>query len=355
MTVTGPVAADELGVVMMHEHVLHDDVDEPSLMETLPGSAGEQLRDAPLSMELLGTLWRWPLANRENTRLTERDAIADELARYRLAGGTTVVEASTVGFHPDAEGLRRVSEAAGVQIVRGCGYFVDSVLPDGFDERSVDDIASELIGEIREGAGDTGVRAGLIGEVGTSPQLTAREMKSLRASGIAAVETGACVSVHLSFTVSPHTDAGDARDSAFQAVEILESQGVAPDRVVCCHLDEARNVDLALRLIDRGCVVGYDTFGTEWYWDNWKTWEPHDSQRVREVAELCIRGHHMSIVVSQDVAFKRHLHRFGGLGYDHFLTSIVPMLSDAGVGEEQLHAMLVQTPRRLLSFSGRST
>src|SRR5438105_13379576 len=117
---------------MMHEHVLHDDVDEPSLMETLPGAAGERLRDAPMSMELLGTLWRWPLANRENTRLTEHDGIADELARYRLAGGTTVVEASTVGFHPDPAGLRRVSEASGVQIIMGRGYFVHSVLPDAF-------------------------------------------------------------------------------------------------------------------------------------------------------------------------------------------------------------------------------
>ena len=352
ITVTGPVPADQLGVVMMHEHVLHDDVEEPSLMEPLPGSAGERLRDAPMSMELLGTLWRWPLANRENTRLTERDGIADELARYRLAGGTTVVEASTVGFHPDPAGLRRIAEASGIQIVSGCGYFVGSVLPEGFDDRSTEELASELIRDIRVGMGDTGVKAGLIGEVGTSPQLTAREAKSLRASGIAAAETGACVSVHLSFTVSPHTEAGNASEAAFQAIEILGSEGVPAGRVVCCHLDEAQNVELALRLIDRGCVVGYDTFGTEWYWDHWKTWEPHDSHRVFEVAQLCRRGHHQSIVLSQDVAFKRHLHRFGGLGYDHLLTSIVPMLLDAGVTREQLEQMLVATPRRLLTFPG---
>jgi phosphotriesterase-related protein len=70
------------------------------------------------------------------------------------------------------------------------------------------------------------------------------------------------------------------------------------------------------------------------------------------VAELCRRGHHRSIVLSQDVAMKRHLRRFGGLGFDHLLRSIVPMLHDAGVSDTELDHMLVQTPRRALTTQG---
>ena len=82
-----------------------------------------------------------------------------------------------------------------------------------------------------------------------------------------------------------------------------------------------------------------------------RRWEPHDSRRVADVAELCRRGLHESIVLSQDVAFKRQLRRHGGLGYDHLVVNIVPMLEDAGVTDHQLRAMLVDTPRRLLTVS----
>ena len=346
---TGEVPADELGIVMMHEHILHDDVDAPSLLEPLPGLEGDWLRDAPVTMEILGKLWRHPLANRANVQLTRRDGIAEELALLRAAGGSTVVEASTVGFSPDPEGVAEISRKSGVLIIMGCGYFVDSMIPAWFDDLSVDQVAEGLIRDIREGIGGTTVRAGIIGEVGTSPDLTKREEKSLVASAMAAVETGVSVSVHLSHSVAPGASSHEAFEPGFEALRVLTREGLPPDRVICGHLDEARNVEYAARLIDQGCMVGYDTFGTEWYWDNWKTWEPHDSERVADVVELCRRGLHGSIVLSQDVAFKRHLHRFGGLGYDHLLVSIVPMLRDAGVTQEQLDAMLIAQPRRLLT------
>lgn len=349
ITATGEVPADELGIVMMHEHILHDDVEVPGLLDPLPGDEGAWLRDAPVTIEVLGKLWRYPLANRENVQFTRRDGIAEELAMLRAAGGRTAVETSTVGLNPDPEGVAEISRTSGVHIIMGCGYFVDALIPDWFDGSSVDEIAEGLIRDITEGVGGSIVRAGIIGEVGVSPELTAREEKSLRASAIAALETGVSVSVHLPHSVAPGSTPGETTEPGFKALNVLTGEGLAPERVICGHMDEASNVDYAARLIAEGCVVGYDTFGTEWYWDNWKTWEPQDSARVADVAELCRRGLHESIVLSQDVVFKRHLHRFGGLGYDHLLVSIVPMLRDAGVSQEQLDTMLIDTPRRLLT------
>lgn len=69
----------------------------------------------------------------------------------------------------------------------------------------------------------------------------------------------------------------------------------------------------------------------------------------------CADADFTSIVLSQDVAFKRQLHRYGGLGFDHLLVNIVPMLKEAGVSDIQLEAMLVTTPRRLLTVKGSSS
>ena len=349
MTVTGPVSAADIGVVMMHEHVLHDDVDTPSMFEPIAGALGERLADAPITMDILGTLWRYPLANRENVRFTRADGVAEELALLKAAGGSTVVEASTIGLHPDPEGLAQISHESGIYVVAGCGYFVDALLPDWFDTRSIEELAAGIVEDLRVGMSGTPIRAGIIGEVGTSPTITVREEKSLRASALAAIETGVAITVHLSHSVAPGADSHAADKPGFDVLRILDAEGMARDRVILDHLDEAQDIDYAESLINEGCIVGYDTFGTEWYWDNWKTWEPHDSRRVADVAELCRRGHHRSIVLSQDVAMKRHLHRFGGLGFDHLLRSIVPMLRDAGVSDSQLDHMLVQTPRRVLT------
>lgn len=348
MTVLGPKPIDELGVVMMHEHLLHDDVDEPCLLAPLPGQDGDRLLEAPLTIEILGKLWRWPLANRENVRLTREDGIADELLAFKAAGGGTVVETSTFGFAPDPEGLFQLSTATGVAIVAGCGYFVDATVPDRMREETVEELASRLIRALTLGFDGTSARAGIIGEVGVSPVPTEFEIRSLNASAIAAAETGAAISLHLSHTVAPGTTAQAQCPAGLDVIRLLKSVGAAPERVVCGHIDEAQDLDYAERLIDQGCVVGFDTFGQEWYWDNWKTWEPHDSARVSNVVSLCEKGLHESIVLSQDVAFKRQLHRFGGLGYDHLLVNIVPMLRDAGVTDGQLAAMLVDTPKRLL-------
>ena len=347
ITVLGEVSSSDLGVVMMHEHMQHGD----ELFEALDTPYGREIAERALDVSMFGTLWRYPLANRDNVTFGRNDGIAEELARLKAAGGGTAVELTCIGLAPDPEAVAQISRDSGVHVVMGCGYFVDALLPDAFDGCSVDDLADVLVRDITVGIAGTQVRAGIIGEVGTSPVITEREERSLRASARAALRTGLSISVHLSHSVSPGADARDAVEPGFAALDILESEGMPPSRIVCGHLDEAQDVDYAARLVDRGCVVGYDTFGTEWYWDNWKTWEPHDSRRVADVAELCRRGLHESIVLSQDVAFKRHLRRHGGLGYDHLLVDIVPMLEDAGVTADQLRTMLVDTPRRLLGVA----
>jgi len=169
--------------------------------------------------------------------------------------------------------------------------------------------------------------------------MTPNEEKALRAAGMAAVETGAAVMVHLEM----------GGEQAFPAFDVLTDEGVAANRIVMNHMDEARDtLDYCQRVAELGCGVQFDTFGSEWYFDDLGTWEPRDTERVEVLAALCRDGLTGQLTVSHDVFWKQHLRAYGGTGFDHILRSIVPMLQDAGVGDDDLDAILVQNPKRLL-------
>src|SRR5215469_3270144 len=133
MTVTGPVAADQLGVVLPHEHVFIDLVSE----------------------------------YRGSGLLNDEHLARQELRALRAAGGSTLVDLTLDEIGRDPAALRRAGEASGVSIIMGCGHYRDPYLDRGwFDRTAVDAIADELVRDITEGARGTNVRAGIIGEIG---------------------------------------------------------------------------------------------------------------------------------------------------------------------------------------------
>jgi phosphotriesterase-related protein len=42
---------------------------------------------------------------------------------------------------------------------------------------------------------------------------------------------------------------------------------------------------------------------------------------------------------------------YGGWGWDHLLSNIVPRLRHAGVSQQELDVMFIDTPKRLLTVS----
>ena len=342
MTVLGPVDVGDLGLTLMHEHLLHDGTGHPCWFLPSADHATEFVAETPVTMEILGYLQRSPFICRDNTRLVRSDPVVNELVTFRAAGGSTLVELTNRGMSPDPEGLADISRKAAVNVIAGCGFYVDHTIATWVRPRSVDDLTAQILGELLDGIAGTRIRAGVIGEVGTSATITPAEKKSLRAAGQASASTGATIMVHLDM----------AGQQAFEVFRVLTSEGVSPDRIVMNHMDEANDLTYSRRVAELGCVVQYDTFGSEWYYDAWKTWEPRDTERVRHVATLCADGLASHVTLSQDVYYKQSLQAFGGFGYGHIIRSIIPMLLDAGVTAEQIDTMLVANPRRLLSFPG---
>ena len=191
-TVTGPVAPEELGVTMPHEHVF---VLNPSFVE--PQEASERFRaHEPVSESNIEWIRQYWTSNVDNLQLYDEEVAIEEMGRYYRAGGDAIVDATTRWIARDPRALFRVSRATGVKIVAGTGFYVAETHPGDMDRRSDADLAAEMIHELTEGIDDTGVKAGLIGEMGCYWPLREAERKALRAAAIASLETNAAVMVH---------------------------------------------------------------------------------------------------------------------------------------------------------------
>lgn len=106
MAVTGPVPAADLGITLMHEHLLLD-IDWPGLWPA--ASARPDLVEKSVGIESLGFLRRDPFVVRDNVRLDDVELAAEEVAWFRAAGGKTIVEVTSIGIRPDPVGLRPIA------------------------------------------------------------------------------------------------------------------------------------------------------------------------------------------------------------------------------------------------------
>ena len=193
LSVLGPVPAEALGVTLMHEHLLFDfrDYWEPE------GSNSIALADEPLTLPLVGSLRYNPFLLKDNLVHGDIDLAIEELTPFAALGGRTLVDPTNVSIGRDPLALQRISRVTGLHIIMGAGYYTEISLDDAFRARSLGDLTEELVREVREGVGETGVRAGLIGEIGTSAPITPSEEHSLQAAARAHAATGAPLMVHL--------------------------------------------------------------------------------------------------------------------------------------------------------------
>lgn len=348
MTVLGPVPAEELGVTLTHEHLLIDMTCywEPPVEATLRAFAHE-----PVSLGNLGAVRRNPLLNRDNCLLVDLDVAIEEIGAFRRLGGGTIVDVTLDDIGRDVLALQNAARASGLNIVSGCGHYVQHAHPASLEAEPLDSIAERLIRELTDGIGDTGVRPGLIGEIGTSDPLHPREEKVLRAAARAQLATGVALSIHL------HPPSRTGHD----VLAILDGEGVDPRRVVLCHVDIALgHLDLPpdepmgyfRSLAERGCFLEFDTCGNDAYFEGARYgrsfWCPSDRERAAAIAALVEAGHGDQILLSQDVCHKFHLRRYGGFGYGHILRTFVKNLADAGLDESEIRCLLVDNPRRML-------
>jgi phosphotriesterase-related protein len=303
-TVLGPIEPEDLGVTLMHEHTLVD-------------------------------AWEWGGRLGYDSTVDDEELLVEELAFYRDAGGSALVDVTPIGLRRDPSGMKRLAEATGLHIIMGCGWYRERVYPAYIHELSTNALADMLVKELEEGV-EEGIRPGIIGEIGTERfHVTPAEEKVFRASARAQRATGATVTTHT-------THFGDL---AHEQMDILMEEGVPPERIVIGHLGERRNVKGELAIAARGVYVEIDHVGRAASAGTQPEW-----RRARNVAELVRAGYLDRVLVSMDICANSLLHWNGGHGFDYLLTTFVPLLREEGLTDQQIHAILVDNPVRVLDF-----
>jgi phosphotriesterase-related protein len=282
----------------------------------------------------------WHVENRWDYWQLTRDGpvILAELERFREAGGRSLIDLTLPGIGRDPHWLMGIAEASGLNIVMGCGWYRTAYYPPEarIDRRSVDDLADELVREIEDGVGDSGVRPGIIGEIGTDkPWISPSEERVHRAAARAAHRTGLSITTHS--VLSP---------VGLAQLRIFEEEGLDPGRVVIGHCDSYPVLEHYLEIIRRGAQVEFDFLGMMF-----TAVERRGEDRIVELLlELLGRGHADRVLLSQDVCNDAQLHRYGGRGYTYLADRFLPRLRDGGVSDADIETMTIANPRRILTI-----
>lgn len=363
-TVLGLIAPDDLGITLPHEHLL---LDMQFFFKEPPMASERFMAHQPVSLENLGWIRHHFLSSLDNIRLIDEEMAIREALRYKHAGGNSIVELTSIGMGRDPLALARISRATDLNIIMGTGYYLEETWPPNLTEEIM---AKQMIRDITVGVDDTGIRAGIIGEVGTEmiggveagywqnisvksseTLLTENYKMSLHATAYAQKETGAPVNIH----------PGHSPNLIFEIIEVLNQAGADISRVAMSHIERTIfDHNMRVELAKTGCYLEYDSFGFEGYHpvrhvlseeNPVKCDIPNDAGRVNEIIALIEEGFINQILVSADHCTKHLLWHYGGPGYAHILENVVPLIMrDKGMTEEQIHTILVENPKRLLQF-----
>jgi phosphotriesterase-related protein len=336
MTVRGPIAPEALGVTLMHEHILI----KGSGRHGYPEPAFHQaLADRPVSIDILGALRNNPFCCFDNCQLLDEQTALEELGIFAGVGGQTIVDPTchVIGRYPQE--LHRLSVATGLNIIIGCGYYLEQFHSPHLASTSLEEIQHEIEADVLEGEDD--IRAGIIGEIGISAAFTEQEEKVLRAAARAQVSTRVPLEVHLP---------GWERH-AHRVLDIVEEEGVDPQMVVLCHMNPSGH-DFAYQqsLAQRRAYLGYDMIGMDFYYADQNAQSPCDEENALALVRLAEAGLLDRVLISQDVFLKTQLVRYGGTGYAHIMHYFVPRLLRHGFTRQDIDQLLVVNPRSVFTY-----
>jgi phosphotriesterase-related protein len=314
-TVTGRARPEELGMTLVHEHLLLG----------YPG-------------------WYMHGLAPKHKRADALARAVDRMAELRSQGVSSFLDPCPMDLGRDVEFMAEVAQRSGMRIICTTGAYKENEgLTYTFGALPVEEITEIYVKELTEGIGSSGIRAGLLKAATGSGKVTNYEQKLLTAAGRAAAQVGCPVLTHT-----------DEASCGLEQIEILTAQGVPAHRLLIGHSDGRDDHGYHRSLADRGAYVGFDRFGIE-------TLIP-DQKRIESVYAMVNAGYTRSICLSHD-SVCNWLGRpiFGGHMVVtpeqiqmalpnwhpmHLFKNVIPVLKDRGVTDADLDTIFVQNPKR---------
>ncbi len=338
-TVLGNIEKDNINWVLPHEHVFSD---LRSLVEPIDNGIFYD----KVSLENYGELSRNPYAVLDNAWLSDKEAAVSELLRVKKAGCDIFVDVTTEDFGRDPQFLKELSKKTGVHIVMGCGNYIEASVSAENKGKSVEEMKKKIIAELTEGVDGTGIKAGVIGEVGSSDKIYDNEKKFLQAAAEAQAETGFGMHIHACLW----------NRTGLEALDYAVNHGANPEKICIDHADVLLDEKYIFGILDRGAYMEFDNIGKEFYVDR-KNRNlllgsfAHDTERVKMIKKIIEKGYIKQILISNDICLKSMMHKYGGWGYDHLSEHFVPMMEDFGISDTDIKTMIRENPLRFIERS----
>ncbi|MBQ3296073.1 MAG: hypothetical protein IJH00_06310 [Erysipelotrichaceae bacterium] len=298
-TVLGDIRKDELGATLAHEHFIVD-------LDRVRKDGYSYIKDV--------------------------DEVVPEIAKAMDQGIQAAFEVTTNDMGRDVCKLQEISKITGLKIVCSTGYYLYPYHPEWMDKASKEEVAQIYVKDLMEGVDGSNIKAGLIGEIASSPDgFINNEKKILEAAGLASKETG--------FAVSTHT----GRNTAIETIETLLNEGVEPDKIIIGHQDLIDDHDYHLSLLKYGVNIAFDTCGKSAYMP--------DETRAANAIKLVEAGYEDHLLLSNDISRHTYFTSFGKQGYLAVMGSVVPLMRKQGLSEEKIRKFLIDNPSRIVDNS----
>lgn len=299
MTVTGPISPFEMGLSLIHEHVMVDFIGADS--------TGEHRWERP-----------------EVIRITQ--PYLEQINKYKVK---TLIECTPAYIGRDPILLKELAEVSGIQLITNTGYYGASnnkfLPPHAFSE-TAEQLSERWIREWENGIGDSGVRPGFIKTGVNDGSLSPLHVKLITAAARTHLKTG--------LTIASHT--GKAIP-AFEQLEILEKEGVPPEAFIWVHAQSEKDHKQHLKAAQKGAWVSLDGLD-----------DSNMMDYLQMLVNLKKHGFLHKTLLSHDAGWYRPGEKNGGnfRPYTILFEKFIPLLFQEKFTEADIEQLLIINPRK---------
>jgi phosphotriesterase-related protein len=303
-TLTGSVAANEIGLILPHEHIFVD-LRGPSAPDYALADAEDVIS---LMKPYLEAAWS--------------------------AGVTVFVECTPPGVGRNLEVLRRVAEITPMRILTPTGVYREAFTPISIRNLSPTALAKIWIQELSTGIEGTPVRAGFIKLAMSDNGPTDLEIRNLEAAAKASLATGAVIASHTSNRAIMQCE-----------LRVLEKAGLGLDRFIWVHADAEPDPSYHMEAASRGAYVEIDAIGSR----------PDLTAQLTYTVALIEAGFINRILLSHDAGWyepgQPGGYPAGGIrGFTTLVDKFLPQLRNRGISEDMIHQITVVNPFQAFAF-----
>lgn len=297
-TTLGPYHADQLGLILPHEHIF---VDLNPIEEQ-----------------------HWPQASAAQVV----PVMQPYLEQAATAGVTALVECTPVGVGRRADLVKAVSQAAGLPVVVPTGIYREPWVPAWAYAAPLEELRDWMLAELTGQIEASGVPAAWIKLSAGDDGLAPVERKILRAAAQAGRETGA--------VIGSHTVKGQV---VLEQLSVITQEGYSPERFIWIHTQAEADFDLHLQVARLGAWLEYDSIGGDWV---------PEARLLENIQRLLAAGCIDQLLLSQDRGWYNPSLPNGGpqMPYTYLSETFLPRLRQAGVSAAEITTLTEVNPWR---------